>query len=545
MGESSVSIGNALNINKRGGRVPGSSLRSVASILLAWCSLASAQVQEAPPSPTFEIQRFEVVGNTLLSQEQIQRIVSPFTGKNRDFGTVQQALEALQEAYLTNGFNAVRVFVPEQDLDKGQVRLQVIEARIRSVRVENNKFYDEANVRHGLPSLQPGQAPNTRRIGENVSLTNENPAKQVLVRLEPTDNVNQVDAVARVTDEKPVRISVTLDNTGNAQTGQTRLGLGYQNSNVNNTDQVFTAQYLTSPDQVKDVTIFGVGYRIPKYDWNGIFDFFAGYSDVNSGTVQNLFNITGSGTVAGARYTQVLPRLDAFEQKIAIGLDYRAFRQNVDLIGSDESLVPDITVHPVSLTYFGRQSRPGSELSFSVSVSQNIAGGNDGDQPAFEAQRPGASANYLIWRFAAGYQVLLRDDWMLRFAFNGQQTRYLLVPGEQFGMGGQDSVRGFTEREAAADFGTRFTAELYSPDLAGKIGGNWRARALTFYDTAQGQDNAPIRSEKNGLDSAGVGMRISQGRSLFIRADWAYVLNGTATRGKDNDRWHLGIGYVF
>jgi hemolysin activation/secretion protein len=522
-------------------------MRRFAGVLLAWCSLASAQVQEAPPAPKFDIQRFEVVGNTLLPATEVQRIVAPFTGKGRDFGSVQQALEALQEAYLSAGFNAVRVFIPEQDLDKGQVRLQVTEARMRSVRVENNKFFDEANIRHGLPSLAAGQAPNTRRIGENVSLTNENPAKQVVIRLEPTDNVNQVDAVARVTDEKPARISLTLDNTGNAQTGQTRAGIGYQNANLFNTDQVFTAQYLTSPDHVKDVTIFGVGYRIPKYDWNGVIDLFAGYSDVNSGTVQGLFNVTGSGTIAGARYTQILPRLDAFEQKIALGMDYRAFKQNVAFVDTTQSLIPDITVSPVSLSYLGRMSRPGSDLSFSVSYSQNIPGlgGTDGDQAAFDANRLGADAKYNIWRFAAAYSSLMPGDLLVRFAFNAQQTGDLLVPGEQFGMGGQDSVRGFMEREVANDYGTRFTAELYTPDFGSRLADNWRARVLTFFDTAHGKDNAPIRSETNGLDSAGLGMRVSQGKSLFLRADIAYVLNGTSTRGEGNTRWHLGMGYVF
>jgi hemolysin activation/secretion protein len=349
-----------------------------------------------------------------------------------------------------------------------------------------------------------------------------------------------------VTDEKPARISLTLDNTGNAQTGQMRAGIGYQNANLFNTDQVFTAQYLTSPDHVKDVTIFGVGYRIPKYDWNGVIDLFAGYSDVNSGTVQGLFNVTGSGNIAGARYTQILPRLDAFEQKIALGMDYRAFKQNVAFVDTTQSLVPDITVSPVSLSYLGRMSRPGSDLSFSVAYSQNIPGiGPDSDQAAFEANRPGAGAKYSIWRFAAAYSSLMPGDLLIRFAFNAQQTGDLLVPGEQFGMGGQDSVRGFMEREVANDYGTRFTAELYTPDFGSRLADNWRARVLTFFDTAHGKDNAPIRSETNGLDSAGLGMRVSQGKSLFLRADIAYVLNGTSTRGEGNTRWHLGMGYVF
>src|SRR5437870_6478417 len=38
------------------------------------------------------------------------------------------------------------------DIRSGQVRLRVVEARIRRVRVEGNRFFDEKNVRAGLRS---------------------------------------------------------------------------------------------------------------------------------------------------------------------------------------------------------------------------------------------------------------------------------------------------------------------------------------------------------------------------------------------------------
>lgn len=513
-------------------------------VLLAWMPLALAQPRPAPPAPRFEIKAFLVQGNTLLAQAEIARIVAPFTGPGKDFGSVQQALEALQEAYLARGYNAVRVSVPEQDLVGGQVRLQVVEARVRAVRVEQNRYFDEANVRASMPALRAGEAPNTRRIGENVQLVNENPAKQVTVRLESTEQIGAVDAVVRVSDEKPGRFTLFADNTGEPQTGQLRTGFGYQHANVWNRDHVLSAQLVTSPTEASNVGIFGVGYRVPIYGWKGALDLIAGYSDVDSGTVQNLFTVSGKGSIFGARYTQILPRIEAYEQKVSLGMDYRAFDQHVALVGTSETLLPDITVRPVSAAYTGRYSRVGSELAFSLAASRNIPGSGEAGKDAFEAQRPGADPSYTIVRAALTWSYILPRDFIFRAAGNLQYTSDLLVPGEQFGLGGGDSVRGFYEREIAFDEGLRASVELYTPDFGPS--GDWRARGLTFVDGGRGIDNAPERNLEDTIASAGVGLRVNRGRTLFLRADWGYVFNGSnATREKGADRFHVALGYSF
>src|SRR5258705_4240025 len=211
-------------------------------------------VPQDPPVPQrFEFQRSLVEGNPLLRQSELDRILTPFSGKNRDFGDIQRALEALQDVYTSRGYNAVRVSIPEQDIRAGEVRLRVVEARIRRVRVQGNRFFDEKNVRAGLPSLKDGASPNTRAIGQDAQLVNENPAKQVSVALQAADDPGQVDATVRVTDEKPSRISVFADNTGTPKTGNLRTGVGYQNANLFNGDDVVNAQVVTSPGHASDV----------------------------------------------------------------------------------------------------------------------------------------------------------------------------------------------------------------------------------------------------------------------------------------------------
>ena len=520
---------------------------------------APAAVPSKPPAPPrFTIQRFLVEGNSLLAQGELDRILAPFSGKDRDFGDIQRALEALQDVYTRRGYNAVRVSVPEQDIRSGQVRLRVVEARIRRVQVQGNRFFDEKNVRAGIPSLKEGSSPNTRSIGQDAQLVNENPAKQVSVALQAAEDPGQVDATVRVTDEKPSRVSAFADNTGTPKTGTLRTGVGYQNANLFNGDDVINAQYLTSPGHGSDVKVFGAGYRAPVYTLSGVVDVLAGYSSVNSGTVQDVFTVSGKGTTFGLRYTQLLGRIDAYEHRAAFGLDYRAYKNSVLFVGSTESLVPDITVHPASLTYSGRMSQVGRDLSFNVSYSRNIPGGPNGGQETFTGTldstgttfvkppaRPGASAKYSIWRAGAVFSQLLPADFILRAAANAQQTKDLLIPGEQFGMGGADSVRGYYERETASDIGRRFSLEGYGPDFGSWFGSAWRARALVFYDAAHGHDNVPERGPENKLGSLGLGVRANQGKSFAFRLDVARVTQDAGTRLNGEYRAHGAVAYSF
>ncbi len=531
--------------------------------LSASCAIAQAPTKPQPPRPQsqgpvaapskppapprFAIQRFLVEGNSLLAQGELDRILAPFSGKDRDFGDIQRALEALQDVYAGRGYNAVRVSVPEQDIRSGQVRLSVVEARIRRVQVQGNRFFDQKNVRASLPSLKEGTSPNTRAIGQDALLVNENPAKQVSVALQAAEDPGQVDATVRVTDEKPSRVSVFADNTGTPKTGNLRTGVGYQNANLFNGDDIVNAQAVGSPGHASDVKIFGAGYRAPIYKWSGVVDALAGYSSVNSGTVQDLFNVSGKGTVFGLRYTQLLGRIDTYEHRVAFGLDYRAYKNSVTLVGTTESLVPDITVHPASLTYSGRVSQVGRDLSFNLSYSRNIPGGSKGDQAAFDepGQRSGASARYSIWRAGVAFSQLLPSDFILRAAANAQQTKDLLVPGEQFGMGGADSVRGYYERETASDVGRRFSLEGYGPDFGSRIGSTWRARALVFYDAARGHDNVPERGPENKFGSFGFGVRANQGKSFAFRLDVARVIQDAGTRLNGEYRAHGAVAYSF
>jgi len=561
----------------------GVTLRLFFAASLAACASALAQTPPKPDdSPRFGIRRFVFDGATLLPLERLEADTRQFTGPKRSFSDVQRALEVVERAYSEAGWSAVQVVLPEQELERGEIHFQIIEAKIGRVIVEGNKFFDEANIRASAPSLVPGKAPNINDIARSLRVANENPAKQAQVLLRSGQEEATVDAVLRVVDEKPDKSSFTIDNSGSPQTGRLRVGLGYQNANVSGRDYVLSAVYVTAPysdhlDQSgrpdryslipsRKVQIFGFGYKIPVYEWGDSFDFLFGYSNVNSGTVANLFSITGSGTIAGARYTANLRKLADYEHRLVFSLDWRSYdNKGVRVEGSASQVFPDVTVHPVGFTYAGTYRQQDMESGFSLGFFKNIGGGNDGSSEDFCNPGPSgigvrnngvgycASSRYELWKWSFYLNQSLAADFQARLAMNGQWTKDMLVPGEQFGIGGADSVRGFLEREVADDSGYRGTLEIYSPDFGAKTGiENARMRGLVFLDWGHVVRNRPGPAEifSQSIGSWGFGIRVAQGTNMAFRIDYAIVLDPNAPSALNahttgSTRVHASFSYIF
>jgi hemolysin activation/secretion protein len=89
----------------------------------------------------FDIRSYRIEGNTLLQQAEIDRGLAPFAGKQKDFGDVQRALEALQDLYQQGGYAGIQVTLPEQELERGDVTFRVVEPRLVRVLVEGNEHF--------------------------------------------------------------------------------------------------------------------------------------------------------------------------------------------------------------------------------------------------------------------------------------------------------------------------------------------------------------------------------------------------------------------
>ena len=516
-----------------------------AFVLAILISLHGAVHSQEPPS--FAIRGYQIEGNSLLPQDKVSITVMPFTGAKSSFETIQLALEALEKAYLQAGYGSVKIEVPEQDLKDGVVRLLVVEARLDRVVVEGAKFFDEANILRALPALRKGEVVNINELQRNLNLANESFARNTAVTFRQSEATAQTDAVVRVADEQPLRFVASLDNTGNQATGKYRLGFSVLHANLFNRDHALSAQLLTSPTHISKVAILGLGYRIPLVGLGDSVDFTLGYSNVDSGRI-DLFSVSGSGLILGARYNRNLTSIGEWDHKLSYSIDRRNYGNSVIPTAGGPSLVPDLRVTPLGLSYSGNQRSAQRDLAASLTLAHNLAGGSRGDTAAFNQPggRAGADASFTTLKASANITERLSPDWSLRGALAAQFTNDLLISAEQFGVGGADSVRGFSEREVAADRGVRTGFEVWGPDVGGRSGiTGLRVQPIAFLDAAWVKFNvAPGTIMSQTISSIGLGLRGSWERSASFRFDYGYVLKGAqntagSTTATSKGSWRL------
>ena len=556
-----------------------------ATVVLTAGSLHHASAQDGG----FDIVRFQVEGNTLLPAERVQALVAPFVGRGKVYGDVQKALEALEGEFRSLGYGTVQVYVPEQELTSGVIQLVVSEGVVGKVTISGNKYFNDENVRASLPHLKEGEAPNMRELSENVQLSNENPAKQVEVTLGVSEDEGKVDIKVEVTEEKPERFFVTVDNTGTKGSGKHRLGFSYQNANVGNRDQVLTLAYTTALDPpggmkilgdrvlpwqdgsgVK-VDVFSVGYRLPLYGLGDSIDFIYGNSSTDtpavSPTLGGGLGINGKGEVFGLRYNHIFPRDGEFTSRLVLGLDYKYINSRCAIAGNPTpvgtaSCTP-YTVRPVSATYSGQWQKPGNVIDFNIGFAQNLF--PFGSRYTFAPGAPVASVDdhysaasgyqvkdrFAALRFGGSYLTALSGEWFLRAAASGQYADRALPAGERLGLAGSNSVRGFLERAVAADRGYFANFEIYSPEIASTLGVQGNLKWLVFYDTAQGFNLNPNVNQKVNIASLGVGLRYNIKKDVSARFDVARVMdgvwpNGAATIALAGDiRGHFALSFGF
>lgn len=522
-------------------------VRLLAGTVLATAVAAAWSAEADNGVIRFEISRFEVSGNTLLPQQQIDQLLAKFLGKERDFGDVQRALEALEAAYHERGYNVVTIELPEQELNRGVVQLKVVQNKIGRVAVKGNRYFDEANIRRSLPGLREGLTPNLKEVSGSIKLSNENPAKKVNLKLQSGERDDEIDATLDVVDERVWKAMFNADNTGTTATGKTHLGVVLQHANLFGRDHVASLQYTTSAEEPGRVKVYGAGYHVPLYGLGDALDFYASYSNVDSGTVAaGVFNlaVSGKGAVYGARYNHNLAKRERYESKLIYGLDYKAFKNNVILLG--QQLGNDVTVHPLSLSYQGNLTLAHGEADGTLTLLRNVAGGSNGGQADFSRARAGATADYTLLRLGASLIHVLANDWQLRAIANGQLSGDALIPGEQFGAGGASSVRGFTEREVSNDSGLGANLEAYTPNLCpGRPG--WNCRALGFFDSAYVSRNHALPGELHStyIASAGLGWRMLIGTYVNLQLDYGHVLHAGATGNVDGNRLHLRLALAY
>lgn len=497
------------------------------ALLIAAGLSSSAAVAQTAVEPTFSIRTFVVDGENPLDDSETNAILAPFTGEQRGVTRLQQAARQLEAGLRERGYGFYRVTLPPQDVTD-TVTLKLVMFRVGRVTVEENQHYSEDNIRASFPTLREGQSPNAREIARNLAMFNDHPGKQAVVTLAESETRDAIDVQLRVRDEKPVNGFAVLQNTGSDSTGEWRLSVGVQHANLFDRDQQLIASYTTSPDKYHSkVHQYGLNWVIPFYGLSSTLSAYAVYSDVDSGRVGGFFDVSGRGTFGGARWTyRLLPQADV-NQTLAAAIDYKDYQNDVLFSGQNQGT--DVSALPLTLAYGGEWRQGWGKVEWGADYAFNLPSGKNGSSENYAGNRAEATRQWDAWRSFASFAWQAPTGWAVHGRWRGQYSGKALIPGEQFGLGGANSVRGYDEREVSGDKGYSTSVELWSKPYAEQL------RFLVFRDIGQVRYNDSALN-RHSLASFGAGVRWQPHRNVGISLDVAQAQRN----GPEHDvgDWH-------
>ena len=434
----------------------------------------------------------------------------------------------------------------------GIIKFQLIQLKVDKVEVKGNNYFSKENLARNIPTLRSGETPNTQILSRAINMADAHPSKSLKLQFAENETGGAIDATLNVTELKPNFAFVTLNNTGNDETGNFRLTGGYQFTNLFDRDHNLSLSYTTSPEDLSAVKQYSASYTVPFYEAGGNLNIFLSRSDVDSGIIANNVSVSGAGTIALLHYKHTFLQSGAYKQQIDIGLDHKLFENDVGFLGQPIAGSGDVLSRPFSLAYIGFLQSAGRSINFNISANKNIPGGPSGSDADYAALRQGATADWMLFRFGLGYDQLITENWFFRFSFTGQQSGDRLISGEEFGIGGIYSVRGFDERTLLGDSGYQSNIELWMPGFMENS-----IRPLVFFDYGYVELNTPLISETPSISisSVGAGLRWSGINKFNVTFDVAYVTGGAeeinAVTGTDEAtvkgdvKAHIDIFYRF
>lgn len=515
-------------------------MRQIVFILL-FGFFQSALALDAPPDLQFDVVRFEVTGSNPFPPEVISKILNPFLGRHYGLDGLSAAVSELERELKKQGYSFHRVILEPQSLQQGIVRLQVYEFKLGHLKISGNKFFSEENIKASLPGLVEGHAPNTRLLNQSLSIANEHPDKALQMIFKEGEKQNTVDVDLMVADKSPHTSYAQLANTGSKDSGEIRLGIGYQYSNLFNKDHIASINYSTSTEQPENVAQWVLSYSFPFYETGDQMSVY--YSDsaiaaISPSSVGDL-DINGAGTVLGTRYMMGFKKIKGYKQKLFYGFDYKNFDNQILLGTTTVSGTNEVKSAPVSVEYEISHPTGITQFTFDISFHQNLL--DDQDAYDLEARKPDTYWNLL--RYRANYQMSVQK-WLLRLNVEGQYATVPLISGEQFGVGGSRSVRGYNEREILGDRGIGLSFE------AGQNVEGTNLRWLVFYDVAQTEyvedfGTGVSQSLIQDAASIGGGVRWSWNRYFNASADLAQVLEDFGDTESGDIKLHFNMTYQY
>jgi len=517
--------------------------------LLAFQGLtAVVHAQGQEETVNFEIKAFTVEGNTLFSEREILPVLEPFSGAEKTADDVEQARDRLERFHHEKGYPTVLVNIPEQTVEQGMVRLQVIESKIGRVKVTGNRYFTKEKILKDLPAFRAGEIPYVPKVQEQLNRVNRSPDLKVAPVLMPGKELGSVDVELKVKDRRPLHGSLEVNNRSTQETSDLRVNAMVRYDNLWQKDHSIGLQYQTSPEDMDEVEVVAASYVLPvPWSHDHVLALYGIWSDSDTAFGEG-FEVIGKGFILGSRYVMSLPPYKQYTHNLTVGLDYKDFDETTGFADGEEDVKTPIAYLPLSLAY--SSFLPDSWGHTRFSTSMNVAfRGLVTDQREFEIKRYEAKGNYLYATAGVERTQKLPADMSLYLKLDGQLADQPLISNEQYSAGGMESVRGYKETEALGDDAFHATAEVIAPNLAKafELSEHLGFTPYLFYDVAALRVKSPLPGQDGSqtIQGAGLGVRGYVSQFLSYQSDWAVALSDTEDTDRGDSLFHFRVKCEF
>ncbi len=518
-------------------------------------SPAPQEVLPSPPPPppttvepnpdevpeTITIERFEFEGNTSISDEELAEATAKFTNRPLSFAEVYEVRSAITELYRKRGYVTSGAIIPPQTFRQTDkvVKIQILEGGLEAIEVRGTRRLNPEYIRSRL-ALAAGTPLNQQALIEALQLLQLDPLIQNLsAELTAGTRSGSSLLIVEVEEAKTFHLDLSLNNNRSPNIGTFERRLELTQANLfGEGDGIIVGFSNTAGSNTLDAS-----YTYPLNPRNGTLNFTTSFTFSNVvESPWDRIDLDADSRYFGLTWRQPLQR--SLSEEFAIGLSLTNQKSKVTVFDVPVRLSPgteeDGSTTVTALRFFQEWFRRSGRHVFGVRSQFNLGLGFLGGTTNDDAP----DSNFLAWRGQVQWVELLAPDTVFIVRGDMQLSLGSLLNLEQFGLGGQDTVRGYRQNVLLTDSGASASAELRFPILrfprqSGLL------QIAPFIDLGFVWSNfsnlLEPEPDPNFLASIGLGLRYQLGDRLSARLDWGIPIIGTDIRSESNTLQEEGI----
>jgi hemolysin activation/secretion protein len=472
------------------------------------------------------VRRFQVTGSTVFSEAELEKVTKDFIGEEISFAQLLQAADAVTQLYVEHGYITSAAFIPPQGIEGDVVVIQVLEGSVEQINVKGNKRLRASYVQSRLErgAATPLQV---NRLVEALQLLQQNPLiAQISSELSAGTEPGQSIVDLEIKEAPSFSAYLGVDNSEAPSIGTVGLNVGFQEANLLGFGDALAVDYIHTEgsDQLDNVS-----YTLPVNSLNGSLKF--AYRWYDNEVVQSPFDVLNlQSNSRNYSLTFRQPIVQTTTTELALGLEFMRREGDTRLLdvpfpispGANEKGQTRLSILSFFQEWLNRNSQEVIALRSEFSFGLDVLGATVSDSAAgLQGQ---ANGQFFLWRGQGQYLRLMAPDTILLLRADIQLTPDPLVPFEQYGIGGINNVRGYSQNFLNTDNAVFVSAEARFP-LARIPAWNSVLQLGPFFDLGTGWNNdpQPNPSEKT-LSSVGLALVWQMGDYFSARVDWGIPL---------------------